>query len=462
MLKISNHYVSKIVSILLGVEILILLSAAYLGVNVRFVGGGHWAANFAEFLPSNCAFAASIAFGMSALGMYQRNLNGGLRTTFLRIMPSFAMGLGILIVVFYVAPELYLGRGILLLAFVFAGIGILLARFIFFKFSKSEFLASRIIFLGAGELARECSLVASNISDNKYHIVGYVSVGDETVCVSQDNIFHINESLLSLARKNNVNEIVVALQNRRGASGRINELLECKLSGIRVIESATFFEREVCQIRVDSLLPSWLVFGTGFDQTTLRVFFKRFFDLWTSVILLIFTAPIMLLTALCIVFDDVGPIFYQQERVGKNGRPFMVIKFRSMRNDAEKGGKPQWASSNDPRITRVGSIIRKLRIDELPQILNVLKGEMSFVGPRPERPFFVRQLSKEILFYNVRHSVKPGITGWAQVRYQYGSSVEDAIQKLQFDLYYVKNNSLFLDILILIDTLRVVLFGAGR
>ncbi|MDY7544703.1 TIGR03013 family PEP-CTERM/XrtA system glycosyltransferase [Glaciimonas sp. Gout2] len=462
MLKISNHYVSKIVSILLGVEILILLSAAYLGVNIRFVGGSHWATNFAEFLPSNCAFVVSIVFGMSALGMYQRNLNGGLRTTFLRIMPSFAMGLGILIVVFYVAPELYLGRGILLLAFFFAGVGILLARAIFFKFSKSEFLASRIIFLGIGELARECSVVASGISDNKYHIVGYVSVGSETNCVPQGNIFCADESLLTIARRHDVNEIVVALQNRRGASGRINELLECKLSGIRVIESAAFFEREVCQIRVDSLLPSWLVFGTGFDQTTLRVFFKRFFDILTSVILLIFTAPIMLLAALCIFIEDRAPIFYQQERVGKDGDCFMVIKFRSMRNDAEQSGKPQWASSNDPRITRVGSIIRKLRIDELPQILNVLKGEMSFVGPRPERPYFVRQLSKEILFYNVRHSVKPGITGWAQVRYQYGSSVEDAIQKLQYDLYYVKNNSLFLDILILIDTLRVVLFGAGR
>lgn len=461
-LKISNHYVSRIVSILLGVEILILLCAAYLGVNIRFVGGSHWAMNFAEFLPSNCAFAVSIVLGMSALGMYQRNLSEGLRTTFLRIMPSFAMGLGILVVVFYVAPDLYLGRGILLLAFFFAGIGILLARVIFFKFSKSEFLASRIIFLGSGELSQECSVVASNISGNKYHIVGYVSVESETNCVPESNILRANETLLAIARRNNVNEIVVALQNRRGASGRINELLECKLSGIRVIESAAFFEREVCQIRVDSLLPSWLVFGAGFDQTTLRVFFKRFFDLFTSLILLLCTAPIMLLAALCIVVDDRGPIFYQQERVGKDGRSFMIIKFRSMRNDAEKSGKPQWASSNDPRITRVGSIIRKLRIDELPQILNVLKGEMSFVGPRPERPFFVRQLSKEILFYNVRHSVKPGITGWAQVRYQYGSSVEDAIQKLQFDLYYVKNNSLFLDILILIDTLRVVLFGVGR
>ena len=454
---------SKIVSILLIVEILILLSAAYLGVNIRLVAEHNWSANFEEFFPSDCAFAIAIVLGMSALGMYQRNLSEGLRTTFLRLMPSFAMGLAILVIIFYVAPNLYLGRGILLLAFFIAGTGILVARVIFFKFSESKFLASRIIFLGTSELAKECSVVASNnISDHKYDIIGFVPVPGETSCVPSSAILRLDETLLATARRCNVNEIVVAIHNRRGGNLRIQELLECKLSGINVIDSAAFFEREACQIRVDSLQPSWLVFGTGFDQTIIRTFFKRVFDLLISAIILPLAVPLMLFTALCIYIEDRSPIFYRQERVGKNGKSFMVLKFRSMRNDAELAGQPLWATSNDPRITRVGSVIRKLRIDELPQILNVLKGEMSFVGPRPERPFFVKQLSEEILFYNVRHSIKPGITGWAQVRYQYGSSVEDAIQKLQYDLYYVKNNSFFLDILILIDTLRVVLFGSGR
>jgi exopolysaccharide biosynthesis polyprenyl glycosylphosphotransferase len=189
---------------------------------------------------------------------------------------------------------------------------------------------------------------------------------------------------------------------------------------------------------------------------------KRTFDIVVSIIILLLALPVMLFTAACIVLEDGGPLIYSQERVGKGGRSFKVLKFRSMGSDAEKGGKPQWAAQNDPRVTRVGGIIRKLRIDELPQLWNVFKGEMSFVGPRPERPYFVEQLSADIPYYNVRHSIKPGITGWAQVRYGYGASVEDAVQKLQYDLYYVKNNSLFLDLLVLIDTLKVVLFGSGR
>jgi sugar transferase (PEP-CTERM system associated) len=254
---------------------------------------------------------------------------------------------------------------------------------------------------------------------------------------------------------------VVSVQNRRGGFP-IKELLDCKLQGVKVTDAATFFERETCQIRVDSLQPSWLVFGGGFDQSFVRIFMKRSFDLFCSTVLLILTLPIMLLAGLVVWLEDRGPAFYAQERVGKDGKTFRVLKFRSMRIDAEKSGKPQWAAQNDPRITRVGNFMRKTRIDELPQILNVFKGEMSFVGPRPERPYFVEQLIEVVPYYNVRHSIKPGITGWAQVRYGYGSSAEDALQKLQYDLYYVKNNSLFLDVLILIDTLKVVLFRSGR
>jgi sugar transferase (PEP-CTERM system associated) len=230
---------------------------------------------------------------------------------------------------------------------------------------------------------------------------------------------------------------------------------------VQVIDAAAFFEREACQIRVESLQPGWLVFGDGFDQSSLRTSGKQIFDFVVSALIFILTLPIMLLTAFLVFLEDQGPIFYKQERVGRLGRPYMVLKFRSMGINAEKAGSPQWASTNDPRTTRVGSVIRKLRIDELPQIINVLRGEMSFVGPRPERPFFVDQLSADVPFYNMRHSIKPGITGMAQVRYAYGASVEDSIQKLQYDLYYVKNNSLFLDILILLETVQVVLLGKG-
>jgi sugar transferase (PEP-CTERM system associated) len=316
--------------------------------------------------------------------------------------------------------------------------------------------------LGVGEVARECGdLAGNNSGHHKFKIVGYIPMPKEESLVPSSSVLPVSGSLTSMAKEFNVKEIVVAVQNRRSGDFPIQELLECKLNGIKVSDAATFFERERCQIRVDSLQPSWLVFGGGFDQGLLRVGIKRGFDVLASTILLIATLPVMMITALFIYIEDRRPILYRQERVGKDGHSFMVMKFRSMRNNAEKAGKPQWAAENDPRTTRVGRIIRKLRIDELPQIINVFKGEMSFVGPRPERPYFVKQLCEEIPYYNVRHSIKPGITGWAQVRYQYGASVEDALQKLQYDLYYVKNNSLFLDIIILIDTVQVVLFGKG-
>jgi sugar transferase (PEP-CTERM system associated) len=209
------------------------------------------------------------------------------------------------------------------------------------------------------------------------------------------------------------------------------------------------------------LRASWLIYGDGFRQGWLRTTIKRSFDLISSVLLLVLALPVMVLTALLILIEDGPPIFYRQERVGRGGRVFEVIKFRSMRRDAEKDGRPRWASSNDDRVTRVGRVIRKLRIDELPQLFNVLVGEMSLVGPRPERPYFVDQLTQDVPFYSVRHCVKPGVTGWAQVRYQYGSSVHDSVEKLQYDLYYVKNHTLILDVLVLFETVRVVLTGEG-
>jgi sugar transferase (PEP-CTERM system associated) len=467
MLRISNHYVSRIVFLLLFVEVTILIGAFYAGAAVRvFDSGEPVLGRLDNFFLSACAFAGAIVFSMSALGMYQLNFTEGLRNPFFqKLVPSFALGFCILTLVFYVAPELYFGRGILLFVFVIAAFGIFVARTIFFKTSESRLLESRIIFVGGGALAKECSDLAMRTSSyHKYDIAGFIAMPSEECCVPASSILEMRrgDSLVSLARRYDVEEIVVSVQNRRGGTFPIKELLECKLNGVKVTDAANFFERETYQIRVDSLQPSWLVFGGGFDQSFIRTFVKRAFDLVCSGAILILTLPVMLLTALAIWFEDRNPIFYSQERVGKNGQTFKVLKFRSMGNDAEKGGKPQWAAQNDPRVTRVGGFIRKCRIDELPQILNVFKGEMSFVGPRPERPFFVEQLNEQVPYYNVRHSIKPGITGWAQVKYGYGSSVEDAVQKLQYDLYYVKNNSLFLDVLILIDTLKVVMGSHGR
>ena len=267
--------------------------------------------------------------------------------------------------------------------------------------------------------------------------------------------------LVDAVRRYKVDEIIVAVRERRGGVLPLRELLDCKLMGVRVLDLSSYYERAVGQLRLDSLHASWLIFGDGFRQGFSRTFVKRMFDLGAATLLLLLAAPVMLATAIVIVAESGFPILYRQERVGQGGRLFNVIKFRSMRRDAEIDGKPRWAVSNDDRVTRTGRIIRKLRIDELPQLINVLRGDMSLVGPRPERPYFVDQLAREIPYYAVRHSVKPGVTGWAQVRYHYSASLDDAVQKLQYDLYYVKNHTLFLDIVILFETVGVVLTGAG-
>jgi sugar transferase (PEP-CTERM system associated) len=478
MIRIYNHYISKVVTVLLFAEFLVLFGSVYIAAAIRFYDNIKFSSpRFENFFVSAFSFALVMIFSMSTLGMYQHNYREGFRKTILRLMPSLALGFGIITLVFYLAPSLYFGRGILGLVIAVAALGILLTRFLLYKSSEFRLLRSRIIILGSNSLAKECGDLAMTFGHNQYDVIGFIPMQDEESRVPTSAILPVGESLLLMAKRLNASEIIVSVQDRRNgniiSTGKfkstlgenirkpIDELLECKLAGVNVIDAATFFEREASQIRVDSLQPSWMVFGNGFDQSFLRAFSKRVFDLFASLIILITTLPVMMITSLCIFAEDGAPIFYRQERVGKDGHTFLILKFRSMRNDAEMTGKPQWATTNDPRTTKVGRFIRKLRIDELPQILNVFKGEMSFVGPRPERPYFVKQLCEEIPFYNVRHSIKPGITGLAQVRYQYGASVDDAIQKLQYDLYYVKNNSLFLDILILIDTLQVVLLGKG-
>ena len=248
---------------------------------------------------------------------------------------------------------------------------------------------------------------------------------------------------------------------RRAGSMPLRELLDCKLQGVKVYDLNSHFEKRLGQIRIDYLNAGWLIFGDGFNQGLGRTMVKRVFDIVSASILIALASPIMLLTALAIRLDSRGPVLYRQERTGLDNKPFQVVKFRSMRQDAEKDGQPRWATSGDDRITRVGRLLRVSRIDELPQLFSVLKGDMSLVGPRPERPYFVEQLTREIPFYAVRHSVKPGVTGWAQVRYQYGSTVKDSQEKLQYDLHYVKNHTLWLDLQILVETVHVVLTGKG-
>ena len=461
MIRIFNHYVSKLAFVLLLLELVMLLVSASVASALWVSDGkGHFRTD--NLYVSSLTFALVIVFSMSALGMYQHSSREGMRTTLFRIMPSFALAFAMLSALIAVRPDLSLGRGVSSAIFAIGATVVVLTRLVVFKSAESALLEARLIFIGAGPMSREClDLAFRKFGFHQFKVVGCVAVEGEETAVPEAYRLPMGESLLMMAQKYEASEIVVTVSNRRGDGFPIDQLLQCALGGVRVIDAATFFEREACQIRLDSLQPSYLIFGGGFDQSFGRATVKRIFDLAASAAISILSLPVMLAAAAAIALEDGAPVFYQQERVGRNGRRFRVLKFRSMRQDAEADGLPTWAAPDDRRVTRVGRVLRALRIDELPQVINVFRGDMSFVGPRPERAYFVDQLANEVPYYNVRHSIKPGVTGLAQVRYQYGASTEDAIQKLQYDLYYVKNNSLFLDLLILIDTVQVVLLGKG-
>jgi sugar transferase (PEP-CTERM system associated) len=327
---------------------------------------------------------------------------------------------------------------------------------IFVRLFKWDAMRRRVLLLGSGSRSvRIEELEKDQEGHRKFNLVGCLPLSDSESSVSKTRILKDQGSILSVAKKYRIDEIVVGVRDRRNGGLPADQLLECKLAGIEVLDLPSG------QIQIESLNPSWMIFSDGFRRSAFKDMTKSLFDITASSLLLLLTLPVFLVTALLIWIESGSPILYRQERVGENGRNFKVLKFRSMRKDAERDGVPQWAKKQDERITRVGKVIRSLRIDELPQIFNVFKGDMSFVGPRPERPYFVKDLAARISYYPSRHTVKPGITGWAQIRFPYGATIEDAIQKLQYDLYYVKNHTLFLDLIILFQTAQVVLFGKG-
>ena len=329
------------------------------------------------------------------------------------------------------------------------------------RLKEAAGLVPRVLIYGTGEKALRTRQALLE-SGSSVEIVGFYASPQETLGrLAGVAVFGGAISLVETVRALDADEIVIAVADRRGGVLPLRELLDCKLGGVRVYDTASYFEHRLGQIPIDSVNASWLIFGRGFRQDLIRNCVKRSFDVVSSLALLCLSLPIMALTALFIACEGGGPVFYRQQRVGRNNRPFHVLKFRSMRTDAESDGRPKWAAANDPRITRIGRLIRRLRIDELPQLVSVLRGEMSLVGPRPERPYFVEQLTGQVPFYAVRHSVKPGLTGWAQVRYHYGACKEDCVRKLQYDLYYIKNHSLLLDLKILFATVGVVLSGKG-
>jgi sugar transferase (PEP-CTERM system associated) len=340
--------------------------------------------------------------------------------------------------------------------------GLLLVRHAIVLPLVAALLPHRVLVLGTGPEARlvEASLASTNPLGIR--LVGFFAL-EKAVdpVVSPGRVIARGASLADVVQQLGVDEVIVAVRQQRGGVLPLRDLLDCRLNGVHVTDLARYFERVHGQVPIESLKVSWLIYGHGFRQNVVRASVKRCFDLLVSAALIILTLPLIVIATALIAAEGGGPVIYRQERVGFRGRTFTVFKLRSMNQDAEKDGRAAWASVNDARVTRVGRLIRRSRIDELPQLVNVLKGEMSFVGPRPERPEFVAMLTEQIPYYAVRHSVKPGLTGWAQVRYSYGATVEQSVRKLEYDLYYVKNHTLLLDLVILLETVRVVLLGEG-
>jgi sugar transferase (PEP-CTERM system associated) len=343
----------------------------------------------------------------------------------------------------------------------FALFGLALSRFVFLRIVDEDFFKRRVLVWGGGARARSIGKRLRRRTDQRgFRVVGYVRAPGDGGDIPSGPLLSASTGLVGLALRNRIQEIVVAMDDRRSGFPT-EQLLECRLRGIKVTDLLTFLERESGRVSVELMHPSWLVFANGFRCDFLCLATKRAFDIAVSLGILVIASPIALLTALAIYLEDRGPVLFRQLRTGQNGRPFRMIKFRSMRIDAEGDGRALWASGNDLRVTRMGRWIRRLRIDELPQVVNVLVGHMSLVGPRPERPEFVTQLARKIPFYEQRHFVKPGITGWAQIRYSYGASEKDAQEKLEYDLYYVKHHSLALDLMVLLQTVEIVLFRIG-
>lgn len=383
----------------------------------------------------------------------------------IRLLQALGVAAIFLAIIYFLLPDAVIGRGVFALSVCIALFLVFFWRFCYTLALRHGILDQKIILLGWSELGcsimreiaskRDCGYTVSAVVRAKNRAQACKEAIDPLLLVKEDA-----EGLCELAKELGINKIVVALYERRG-SFPMKELLKCRVDGIEIIEGNTFYEMLTGKLIVSLINPAWLIFSDGFNKSWGHRFFKRAADLIFSILLLIPSVPIMLLVALLIKIDSKGPVFFSQERVGEKRKPFMVHKFRSMVADAEEKSGPVWAKSDDDRVTRVGRFIRKLRIDELPQLWNVLVGEMSFVGPRPERAFFVRKLEDSIPYYRERFSVKPGITGWAQVSYGYGATVEDAIEKLNYELFYIKNMSFFMDLICVLKTIKIVLFGKG-
>ncbi len=456
-LKIPD--ISKNTILIVG-DIVISFLSFYAGFTLRFYYGFNLQlSQYISLLPKAMTFAVIVVLMCFLMDLYSAENGKGKKEIFLKILFAGIFTSMTLAALYYFVPFLELGRGILFIA-ICISIAVQFVWHMVYDFSlKLPGVAKRVLILGTGPLAMTMGLLFDTTRSN-LALAGYVNCVNEPIYVPQKHVVGNGDSLLSIALKEKAQKIVVSLTERRGTFP-VKEVLDCKLRGIDIVDCPSFYEQMTGKLLVENINPSWFIFTEGFKATIFRQYFKRIVDILISLVGLTVSLPFIFLVPILIKLDSRGPILFRQERVGKGEKLFTLYKFRTMIDRAEKNTGPVWTQENDNRITGLGKFLRKSRLDEIPQLYNVLAGNMSFVGPRPERPFFVETLKKQIPYYSERHCVKPGITGWAQVRYEYGDSIEDAVEKLRYDLYYIKHLSIFLDNLIILDTIKVILFGRG-
>ncbi|MEZ5708330.1 MAG: TIGR03013 family PEP-CTERM/XrtA system glycosyltransferase [Blastomonas sp.] len=460
MFRLFKHYVPHAVMLLGLIDFCLLLAAAEIGWIWRAREIGMMVEPLQQRPLPILTFAILLQTAMVAVGVYGSEALQSIRFATARLLVSVSLGIIFLSLTFFLLPGTTLWRSNSLYAMGLAIVFLIANRIFLGSMLGSSAFRRRLMVLGAGKRAQRI-LDLSERPDCGFVVVGFVGMNDGAQVVDEAINRDAIKNLAKHVENLNVSEVVLALEERRNALP-LDDLLRIKTTGVHVNDLSTFLERETGRVDLDTVNPSWLIFSDGFSAgRRISSFAKRVFDLLASGLLLVLTAPVIVIFAILVKLDSKGPAFFRQQRVGLYGQNFDIIKLRSMRTDAEIDGKAQWAQKDDPRVTRLGKFIRKVRIDELPQAWSVLKGDMSFVGPRPERPEFVQSLAGEMRYYNERHMVKPGITGWAQINYPYGASIEDSRHKLEYDLYYAKNYTPFLDILILLQTLRVVLWPEG-
>jgi len=440
-------------------DIMIAALSLILACLIRFGNEFQMAYLFPERLVTVGMFAGVIVFSSYFCELYVRERLLSRIELVVRISAVLFLSLFILTAVFYMLPSLALGRGLLLIGLaLFGGLQFFLNLVV--QMSRNfKLLAKRVLVLGVGPMAESIEAIIRSGSHN-YIFAGFINPIGELALAGETPAVGTLDKLSEAIKRERAQKLVVSLTERRGIMP-VGDIMACKLAGLDVVDAVSFYEQMTGKLLVENIQPSWFIFSNGFRVTSFMRAQKRIFDVIISCIGLIFAAPLFPLVALLVKLDSSGPVLFSQDRVGERETIFKVYKFRTMKQDAEKETGAVWAQENDPRVTRIGHFLRKSRLDEIPQLFNVLKGDMSFIGPRPERPEFVEKLKEKIPYYSKRHFLKPGLTGWAQVKYSYGASEEDALEKLRYDLYYIKNYSLLLDFQILLETIKVVMFSRG-